>query len=278
MIFGTGGSIFDIGHVFGGGNGDGGNGNGGGDPVTYDTDAQAYFDALTVQPSAGWKAAVNTFVEGLKTDDIWSEMALISVMASEEKQHALVNLVDPTDTATDTTSGGDTPVIHTANVGLQRHSTSGLILWNNTPANYGITSGDGIIAAHIRTNNTQGIVCGDNHASNFRTQLWLNPTIIRGRMQSAQTRSYSITLAEGIYCYMRDGSRTRAYAGTSSAGNVLEGTLPPLSNFVSMLGGGISLSDHQLALVVVGKNVSALDYLNKLHGRMQTLVSDIDAL
>lgn len=64
----------------------------------YDPDAEAYFAQLTVQPSTGFKNAVNTFILTLKADGNWNELDRFWLHATELQQHARVSIVNPSST------------------------------------------------------------------------------------------------------------------------------------------------------------------------------------
>ena len=67
--------------------------------ITYDADAQLYFDQLTGPVSDAYKIAVNTLVLSLKADGNWSELDRLWIHATENQQNARISLVNPTSTA-----------------------------------------------------------------------------------------------------------------------------------------------------------------------------------
>lgn len=69
----------------------------------YDTDAQAYFDAIVTNGgsiSTANQGYVNTLVEGLKTDGIFSKLLFLYLFAAENSVCARVNVKNPSVLAT----------------------------------------------------------------------------------------------------------------------------------------------------------------------------------
>lgn len=76
---------------------------GGGGGPSYDTDAQAYFDAIVSNGgsiSTANQGYVNTLVEGLKTDGIFSKLLFLYLFAAENSVCARVNVKNPSVLAT----------------------------------------------------------------------------------------------------------------------------------------------------------------------------------
>jgi len=88
--------------------------------ITYDVDAQAYFNQLTVQPSSAFKLAINNLVIQLKADGNWTKLDRLWIHATEIQQHARVSLVNPTSTQI---TEGNSPTF-TANQGYTGNGTS----------------------------------------------------------------------------------------------------------------------------------------------------------
>ena len=61
----------------------------------YDADAQTYFAAMTVQPSAARKALLNDLIVGLKADGVWDTYDLLYIGASHDRQAATINARAP---------------------------------------------------------------------------------------------------------------------------------------------------------------------------------------
>lgn len=72
-------------------------------PASYDTDAQAYFDAIVTNggsdPNTTRKNLINDLVLGLKSDSIWSKITALYLFAAHDSVAARVNLKDPSNVA-----------------------------------------------------------------------------------------------------------------------------------------------------------------------------------
>lgn len=64
-------------------------------PVSYDADAQAFFDACDVEPPTAAKNAINDFVVGSKDDGDWDDYDVFWVMRMHDAQASRLNLKDP---------------------------------------------------------------------------------------------------------------------------------------------------------------------------------------
>lgn len=63
--------------------------------AAYDPDAQAAFDAMTVQPATARKQLYSDFIAGLKADGLWSLIEWISLRAAHDSQAARLDLRNP---------------------------------------------------------------------------------------------------------------------------------------------------------------------------------------
>jgi hypothetical protein len=72
---------------------------GGGAPPSYDTDAQAYFDAIVTNggadPDSTRKTLIDGLVTGLKSDSIWTKITALYLFAAHDSVAARVNLKTP---------------------------------------------------------------------------------------------------------------------------------------------------------------------------------------
>jgi hypothetical protein len=76
-------------------------------PIIYDTDATAYFAAMTSQPTNVRKGLINDLFVGLKADSVYSKLDFLHLIASHDAQAATLNAINPA-TATITLSGTPT--------------------------------------------------------------------------------------------------------------------------------------------------------------------------
>jgi hypothetical protein len=98
---------------------------------SYDAQAKAYFDAMTLQPETSRKVLINNLIVGLKNDGVWSLLDNLWLLASHDNQSSRVNAVRPSNVLTLYGS----PYFVT-NLGWQATSTSGQV------ANVGLQTPD----------------------------------------------------------------------------------------------------------------------------------------
>lgn len=63
---------------------------------TYDSDAAAYFAAMTTQPTLARKTLLNNLIVSLKAAGVWDTYDLLYIGASHDQQAARLNVKDPT--------------------------------------------------------------------------------------------------------------------------------------------------------------------------------------
>lgn len=66
--------------------------------VSYDTDAQAYFTAMSTQPNSTRKGLINTLILDLKSAGVWSKLDWLCLFASHDSQSGLLNAKNPSKT------------------------------------------------------------------------------------------------------------------------------------------------------------------------------------
>lgn len=91
----------------------------------YDADAQAYFDAMSVEPSTAVKEAVDALVTGLKSDGDWSSIDFLMELPMHTEQAFLLDLIDPTRSATAVNSPTYTPYVGGAGNGSSSYYNLG---------------------------------------------------------------------------------------------------------------------------------------------------------
>lgn len=114
---------------------------------SYDTDAQAYFTAMSVQPTIAEKDAVNTFIVNCKANGSWAKAKGWAIPGLSNGE--LVNMKDPTE------SFGQTGIVHTPNVGMKnspKANASGIKLPGaKTLSSYSLVYTDMHVSVGIKT-------------------------------------------------------------------------------------------------------------------------------
>ncbi len=68
-------------------------------PVSYDSDAQAYFAAMTVQPTAARKQLISDLITGHKADGDWAGLDRYALLAAHTAQAGLLDMRNPAKSA-----------------------------------------------------------------------------------------------------------------------------------------------------------------------------------
>lgn len=71
-----------------------------GNASPYDPASNTLFAAMSVAPDATRKGHYDTFIRGLKTDNLWDKLTWISVFAAHDEQAARINIKTPSQVAT----------------------------------------------------------------------------------------------------------------------------------------------------------------------------------
>jgi hypothetical protein len=103
------------------------------DAPAYDTDAQAFFDAMGTAPNDAVKTAVDDLITGLKTDSVWAELDALWPLNMPTLADSLLNMKDPTGTAA---TAVNSPT-HTPYVGIAGDGSTSYINTNWNPTDDG---------------------------------------------------------------------------------------------------------------------------------------------
>ena len=63
--------------------------------ASYSPEAQAYFDAMTTQPSDARKGLINTLIVGLQADGVWPKLDWLCLLAAHAEQAGRLNAKNP---------------------------------------------------------------------------------------------------------------------------------------------------------------------------------------
>lgn len=203
-------------------------------PPSYSAEATAYFAAMSVQPDATRKSALDTLISSLKTGGVWAKLDWLTVHAAHDEQAARVNAVNPAQVAsvgvapTFTTDRG-----YTGN-GTTQYLNTG---WNASTAGGKFTQNDC----------SMGVWCGTDVTASGQYDLGnSNATICArsgtGSPMTAQSASGStITLpastSVGFTSWSRTGSTAGvAYKNGAALGTAISSTSTTLRNAPFLIG------------------------------------------
>jgi len=197
----------------------------------YDTDAQAYFNQLTPQPSTAFKIAINTLVLTLKSDGNWARLDRLWIHGVESQQHARISLVNPTSTAiTEVNSPA-----WTANFG---YATNGSNQYLNTNYNASTNGVNYLLdsSSFGFYGNISGIALGYSMGCNDGTRrIQMGPRVNGQFYYAINTTTLSLpnnTVSQGSFAVARTGQNaSQAYVnGSQIHSNTLTSSLRPNYN------------------------------------------------
>jgi hypothetical protein len=253
---------------------------------TYDPDVQAYFTAMTSQPTATRKALINNFILGLKTDGIWTLLDNLWLLASHDEQSSRVNLIRPSKLLVKI----GTPVF-IADLGWQQDATGG------ATANNQLQSPDAYFGPNLRrtalhslsygiwqntafTETQNGYLCGE--ASNsFYDYLLCNNTATVGRIasSSASINSGQVKGFKAVTHVVGDANMFVTQNNTSGSG-AYNNTNNNSSSTFALLGAGASSAypgtNNRQAAGFTGTGLTTAQ-LTSLYNRLNTYLTAIGA-
>jgi hypothetical protein len=210
------------------------------DAPAYDTDAQAFFDAMGTAPNDAVKTAVDDLITTLKSDGIWSQLDALWPLNMPTLADSLLNMKDPTGTAA---TAVNSPT-HTPYVGIASDYSSKYVDTNFVPSTDGVqfTASDACIGLHNateRTFTTQSLIGGrgtgndriilspmTSTISNRATWYLNSGTLDQGNVQTSAIGFSGYQRSNTATQYWRDG----ALAGTDAS--LVEASLIPYSLYI----------------------------------------------
>jgi len=245
----------------------------------YDPDATAYFARMGTQESDVFKAAVNTFVLGLKADGVWSLLDRIGLFATTLPANALCDMKAGTKgysfsgTTTFTPGRGiagdgvsgfvdfGEPVNGPGNQFVQDSASVGV--WCNATDNVGSTAVPhfGGVSAN-RTN----LYARSSSTESARINASANDTSVRASVSRLGHRSGSRTGATTARYYF-NGAFTTAYTSASMA---------PNAPYATLLRDGTAYCNDRIAAAWIGGGMSDAQ-VGYVHARLSTLLTTLGA-
>lgn len=175
----------------------------------YDTDAQAYFDALTPQPSAMFKFAINDLVTALKTENIWSELDCLWILAAEDQQNATINLKSPSQNVIAPVSSPTFAIME----GFTGNGTSSYLNLNFNPSSgtHKFLRDSASMGIYIRSNvNEAKVDMGSDGGSYYNLILARNSGSFDVYANANTLFSASNSDSRGLFSWRRTSSTTSA--------------------------------------------------------------------
>jgi len=248
---------------------------------SFDPDAQAFFNA--VEGAGGTltlteKSAVNTLVEDLKADSMWTSMKALYPLVGGTQSSVKFNLKDPqdTDAAFRLTFNGTVTIDSNGISGNNASST-----WVDTklvPSTVITSATSWQMGVYSRTSNTDnGCEIGSDGSNGFMNALYLyfNTNYLINFRQEFKTSSSTST--QGLFVSGPDGSNVRLYRNGSSIINTAQTgvrsnlKLALLGNFNGTNASDPSTRQVALAFVYDGILPSQSDFYTNVQNFQTTL-------
>lgn len=247
--------------------------------VTYDTDAQGYFDRLTsagVSPTLSQKTAINTYIVGLKADGIWAKITdrcLPIWGTAAASSVTLKNVATP--------SGSGSPAYTTSGVdfnGTSQYISTGIVpstslSQDNIHVSYycreDVTAGTKYMFGTQVTGGTNILGLIGKNASNL-VRWFANTTTVSGSVTNSSTTGYFqlVRTASNLSGVYKNGSLLESSTQASTG-------LPNAAIFIGAQnsGNGTAAShfDGQCAMWSVGQGLTATEAAND-NTRTETLM------
>ena len=243
----------------------------------YDPEAQAAFDAMTVQPAAARKQLYSDLVAGLKTDGVWSKLDWLTILAAHDAQAARLNLRAPTKSLAAVNTPSFTTDRGYAGDALSSHLSFNEA-FNATGNQYALNS------ATIGTwCNLQGPKSGFRPliGSSQSTRSYIRPnTAGNGEARMNDSTSLNLGAAEamtGSRFLTRTGANARAYYRNGA----LSLSDTAVSNAIAtgpayLLRNGTEYADDRLAAAFTGGGITDAE-AQAIHNRFSTFLTAIGA-
>lgn len=254
--------------------------------ASYDTDAQAFFDACDTEPSAGAKAAINDLVVGLKDDAIWDELDAFWPMCLEDSQAGRLNLKSPGNfTLTAVNSPTFTAKFGWAGDGSTSYLNTG---WDAANNGSNFAQNDASLGCWIDAGTDTGggvsAMGGRSTASNgTRLRPWVSPSGVIGSINGPLSSFGSVSTRYGLTALERTGaSACAAYRDGSLLSTDNDASNSPSNTDIYICGvnaGGTpsELMDNRISCAFVAGSLGSTKQ-GDLYDRLNTFRTAMAAL
>jgi hypothetical protein len=252
--------------------------------IGYDADAQAYFNAMSVQPDATRKGLINDYIVGLKADGVWSLLDLVYILASHDSQAAGLNAKTPASN-TITVSG---TITFTTDRGYGPATSAGAGLDTNfNPATAGgnWTQNSASLFSWVNStisdtaNSVRGTI--GNSASTISCLPRTSGDAFTARANAANASTFGTVISRlGSRCLSRTASTTtngQVNGAASGSTSAVVSTAVSSQNVFLLRQGASSDNDYdRLALATLGGGLTSTQ-MTALHNRSSTFLTAIGA-
>lgn len=247
--------------------------------VPYDSSAAAYFAAMGTQESASVKNAIDTFIRGLKSDNLWSVIDGGNILALSTSANARVDFKAPSRVATVTGSPTFTAYRGFSGTG----ATNELVDTTFVPSTMGVTYlQDSAHIAFYVSNNIQSTLAPFGVSTGSSAYIFPRNTADQSqhRLNDGTTTTIaSSTDSRGLFCSSRTGAAAGALYrnGVSLGTRAIASTQRPTGTIkILALNTATASAPHVIAFGCYGGGLNATQAAN-LNSRVTTLLTALGA-
>jgi hypothetical protein len=250
--------------------------------AAYDTDAAAYFAAMTVQPDATRKGLINTLIVGLKADGVWASLDVLYLLASHDAQAARLNAKAPATFAatavnsptftTDRGYAGDGSTSY-LNTGYTPSTAGGQFVQNS--ASFGVYVNAGVDTA-LTAATAMG--AGNSNLVPRRSGDFVFGNVSSGTVANfiAATTRFGLTVLNRTASAVSVGYRTGVGGTNMTAASAAVATVPFFIGGLNTAGSLAGAVNNRVAVALIGAGMNAT--LNTaLNSRLSTFLTAIGA-
>lgn len=236
----------------------------------YDTDAQAYFNAMAVQPDATRKGLLNDLITGLKTDNVWSKILWMSI-ASHTAQAFRINMKTPAQVATEVNAP-----TYTVDQGYAGDGVSAYLETNVAGTALTATDTSLFILPRVQSAIRTGNI---GYRAARHTLMHGGSTLTQSFLVSAATSLSTTNATNGQFaCASRTGTSQTLQIGTTVEDtDVVSTDTLNNTNTIRILAASATFCTAQLSMAGFGLHLNNTDATN-LRARVRTYLIAIGAI
>lgn len=238
----------------------------------YDSDAQAYFAGMSVQPDATRKALLNDLIVGLKSDGVWLKQRGFWVLAAHDAQAARVNAKQP--------GSSDLNAINSPSFTVDRGFTGdGSSSYLDTGMTTEGFQNDSSMGFWSLSDIQSGAVDMGNAGSLIAARNGSDATLWRVNQGSSVT-SAGVTNGTGLFTVQRNGAASvTLYRNASLIISNSSASQTPGNSLIRILSRSntVTYSSRTGAFAFIGTSLTAAEVAS-IHSRVSTYLAAIGAI
>lgn len=253
---------------------------------SYTSEAQEFFARMTTQPDDTRKGHINTFIQALKTGNLWNKFDVLYLLAAHGETEAKLNLMSSDYNLT----ASATPPTFTTDRGFTGVPASSTLL---TATSYNPSTGSGLKFA--LNDASMGIwtrTPASYDGATSRMDAYMGASWLQRRATSSASQ-YTHRINDGTnghvilsggtgdqvghFTACRTAAAARELFRNGASINTSTTASTTVSNQLNLLGGGGSFSDAQLSAAYAGKALTGPELVT-LHSALNTYLTAVGAV